>query len=115
MDRHLLAAYWTVHLSHGYVVELLPSLAVACIGAFVGATGTFLFGQRMERRRQAHDERMLLRSERRAAVARLLSAVESYQHGANCSEIGGLVQSTAGLRDSPTRAGSSSWHIKRPR
>ncbi len=60
-------------------MDFVGSVAIACIGAAVGATAAFVYSARLEARRRKHDLRLLLRSERREAIARLLRAIDGYQ------------------------------------
>lgn len=60
-------------------MDFVGPVAIACIGAVVGATAAFLYSARLEARRRKHDLRLLLRSERREATARLLRAIDRYQ------------------------------------
>jgi hypothetical protein len=54
-------------------------VALLLIGAVVSFIGTFMYGRYSETRRQQYEVRLLLRSERRDVIARLLRAIDAHE------------------------------------
>jgi hypothetical protein len=60
-------------------VDFLQSAALVLFGGFVSFIGTLVYGRHSEKQRRQYQVRLLLRSERREVVARLLRAIGEYE------------------------------------
>ncbi len=96
-----LTAKWRSEAGTG-AMDWIQQLAIAGAGALVGVVGSFLYNARLDARRREHDVALLLRTERREAVARLLGAIDEYQAAVETyAERGSFVKRGLGEWGSP--------------